>query len=111
MLELAQLMTIFYGIVCVALPAFYGVYFYSKGGSRLGLVLAAMLWGEANSAAAAVYFATNSYMHVYNSMPPEVAMGIRIYIFTVPLITTMFLVAYFKGLMVPEPTVAEDSDE
>jgi len=90
----AQLVLILFGLVAAGYPLLWGLYFVARRGlsRRLGY----MLLGEAISMGFAVYFAMNSYFHLYNRMDPWLVAGIRMAIFSTALFSTIHLVLYFR---------------
>lgn len=92
-IETLQLFTIFYLAFSAMLPAALSCYFFSWG-KGLGYGLSFMLLGEAIANGAALFFGVNSYLNLYNTMSPYLAMTIRITIATATCFSTIHLARY-----------------
>ena len=92
-IELMQFLTCLYLAFSAILPATLSIYFFSWG-RGIGFALCFMLIAEAISNSAALFFAVNSYLNLYNSLSPYLAMSIRILIATATAFSTIHLARY-----------------
>lgn len=96
-IQVLQFLTIILGLVSTIIPLRFAYLFWSdKDG--IGRKLSYMLYGEAISMGIATYFAVNSFLEVYNTMPPVNSMYLRWMIFSTALFSTLKLWLYMKKL-------------
>jgi len=96
-LEIAQIATILFGLFAAAFAGTWAIYFWTNK-DTFGRILSFMLIGEAIATIVAVYFAVNSFLHLYNNLSPWEALSLRVVIFTVTCISTIKLVLYLRTI-------------